>query len=281
MKKLLKWEFRATSRQIVPLYLVLGGMTVLGVLYLLLYGVLENSDTGKMVLGVLTPLALLTFIFTIAAVSVGTFGILLFRYYRNLIRDEGYLMHTLPVTPAKLVLSKFIAAYVWMVLSVVLILLSVLILAFAAAVSYGEGIDWGHIWQVLVSSGIFEGIIPFLLAVLMSGASGILLFYAAISIGQCITRHKVAGAVGAYFGLYTALQIINMIMMIVYFIIVAKTDVLWEINFQVSSGSSAFSTVNSSLMTPFMIMITLLYAIYSVVFYMISKYMLTKKLNLE
>ena len=197
MKKLRKWEFRATSRQIVPLYLVLGGMTVLGVLYLLLYGVLENSDTGKMVLGVLTPLALLTFIFTIAAVTIGTLGILLFRYYRNLIRDEGYLMHTLPVTPAKLVLSKFIAAYVWTMLSVLLILLSVLILAFTAAVTYGVEIDWNSIWQVLVSTGIFEGIVPFLLALLASGASSILLFYAAVSIGQCVTRHKVAGAIGA------------------------------------------------------------------------------------
>lgn len=281
MKKLLKWEFRATSRQIVPLYLVLGGMTVLGVLYLLLYGVLENSDTGKMVLGVLTPLALLTFIFTIAAVSVGTLGILLFRYYRNLIRDEGYLMHTLPVTPAKLVLSKFIAAYVWTMLSVLLILLSVLILAFTAAVTYGVEIDWNSIWQVLVSTGIFEGLVPFLLALLASGASGILLFYAAVSIGQCVTRHKVAGAIGAYFGLYTVMEIINLIMMIVYFVIVAKTDVLWEINFQVSSGSAAFSAVNSSLMIPFLIVMTLLYAIYSVVFYMISKYMLSKKLNLE
>ena len=27
MKKLLKWEFRATSRQMIPLYLALGGMT--------------------------------------------------------------------------------------------------------------------------------------------------------------------------------------------------------------------------------------------------------------
>ena len=72
-----------------------------------------------------------------------------------------------------------------------------------------------------------------------------------------------------------------MIMMIVYFVIVAKTDVLWEINFQVSSGSAAFSAVNSSLMIPFLIVMTLLYAIYSVVFYMISKYMLSKKLNLE
>ncbi len=281
MKKLLKWEFRATSRQIVPLYLVLGGMTVLGVLYLLLYGVLENSDTGKMVLGVLTPLALLTFIFTIAAVTIGTLGILLFRYYRNLIRDEGYLMHTLPVTPAKLVLSKFIAAYVWTMLSVLLILLSVLILAFTAAVTYGVEIDWNSIWQVLVSTGIFEGIVPFLLALLASGASSILLFYAAVSIGQCVTRHKVAGAIGAYFGLYTVMEIINLIMMIVYFVIVAKTDVLWEINFQVSSGSAAFSAVNSSLMIPFLIVMTLLYAIYSVVFYMISKYMLSKKLNLE
>ena len=281
MKKLLKWEFRATSRQIVQLYLVLGGMTVLGVLYLLLYGVLENSDTGKMVLGVLTPLALLTFIFTIAAVTIGTLGILLFRYYRNLIRDEGYLMHTLPVTPAKLVLSKFIAAYVWTMLSVLLILLSVLILAFTAAVTYGVEIDWNSIWQVLVSTGIFEGIVPFLLALLASGASSILLFYAAVSIGQCVTRHKVAGAIGAYFGLYTVMEIINLIMMIVYFVIVAKTDVLWEINFQVSSGSAAFSAVNSSLMIPFLIVMTLLYAIYSVVFYMISKYMLSKKLNLE
>ncbi len=281
MKKLLKWEFRATSRQMIPLYLALGGMTALGVLFLLLGSVLEGSDTGRMILSVLTPFALITYIFVIAAVAIGTLGILLFRYYRNLIRDEGYLMHTLPVTPSQLVLSKFIAAYVWMLLSVLLILISFLILLASAAMIFGSGIYWRGIWQAIMNYEVLQYLLPFMLAILASCAASLLLYYAAISIGQCVTRHKVMGAIASYFGLYTAMQILNLLMMLVYFFIVAKTNVLWEMEFQISAGGADISALGSGLVLPFIITMALMYAVYSVVFYMISRYMLAKKLNLE
>ena len=35
------------------------------------------------------------------------------RFYRNLYTDEGYLMHTLPVTPRQLILAKLLVAALW------------------------------------------------------------------------------------------------------------------------------------------------------------------------
>ena len=40
-------------------------------------------------------------------------SVLIVRYYRNLYGDEGYLMNTLPVTPAQHVWAKLICAFLW------------------------------------------------------------------------------------------------------------------------------------------------------------------------
>ena len=128
---------------------------------------------------------------------------------------------------------------------------------------------------------VLQYLLPVMLVILASCAASLLLYYAAISIGQCVTRHKVMGAIASYFGLYTAMQILNLLMMLVYFFIVAKTNVLWEMKFQISAGGADISALGSGLVLPFIITMALMYAVYSVVFYMISRHMLAKKLNLE
>ena len=50
------------------------------------------------------------------------------RFFRGLLGDEGYLMHTLPVSPWQLIGSKLLCAVVTTLLSIVVAILSILLI---------------------------------------------------------------------------------------------------------------------------------------------------------
>ena len=88
--KLIKYEFKATGRLLLPVYgalLLMGGVVNLG---LTLQGKLPVLKFAQGVL-----------IFAYVALMVAAFALSFFvvisRFYKNLICDEGYLMFTLPV----------------------------------------------------------------------------------------------------------------------------------------------------------------------------------------
>ena len=95
LTKLLKYEFRATARVMLPLYLILLA-TALG----------ANLSTRGM--GDLGTLLVLAFALAILAVFIMSVVIMAQRFRQNLLGDEGYLMNTLPVQSWQLVLSKLV-----------------------------------------------------------------------------------------------------------------------------------------------------------------------------
>lgn len=93
LRKLLKHEFRATARIMVPVYLVLL-VTALGANFST-RGILK---TPYAVLNILGSLLVMAFVVAIMAVCVVSFLLMIQRFYKNLLRDEGYLMLTLPAS---------------------------------------------------------------------------------------------------------------------------------------------------------------------------------------
>ena len=109
--KLIKHEFRATARVMLP---------VLGVLLLmsLLAGLsIRLLDSGRIVLmmRILAGLFIAAFIIGIIAAIIIAIVLMVNRFYRNLLRDEGYLMHTLPSNTHALVWSKLIVSLCWFI----------------------------------------------------------------------------------------------------------------------------------------------------------------------
>ena len=117
--KLLKYEFRAVGRLYLPLYaLVLAFALANRVSSTFSHSI--NLPQGLLAVGyimILTGLAIITFIFGIT------------RFKTNLLGDEGYLMFTLPVSRAQLVLSKVISATVWTIIGGMIGVFSIAILA--------------------------------------------------------------------------------------------------------------------------------------------------------
>ena len=121
LKKLLKYEFKATARTYGGMYLALLAASVLfGGSVRRWNG--TNSDTYSTLVGLLS----LVYTAVIIGTVVVTIMTIVQRFYRNLLGREGYLMHTLPVTEAQLVGAKLISGTVWSVCSI-----------FAAGLSFG------------------------------------------------------------------------------------------------------------------------------------------------
>ena len=106
--KLLKQDFRATARIMLPLY---AAVPVLGLFTNLITRLCENQN-GFLIR---TIGALVSFVFSLSLIAavVTTVVLMILRFYRNLMTDEGYLMFTLPVSTTELIFSKLIVSIVW------------------------------------------------------------------------------------------------------------------------------------------------------------------------
>lgn len=115
LSKLLKYEFKATCRIYGGLYLaILAAAALLGAFFR--FPALASDF----------PIAVVTTVYLMLCVAIAVITALTIiqRFTRNLLGREGYLMHTLPVTPAQLILSKLISSMVWLLCSILVIALS-------------------------------------------------------------------------------------------------------------------------------------------------------------
>ena len=94
LSKLLKYEFRATGRIMLPVYALLlvscGGCT--------LFGSLLGRYPESTVLSVVQTVFATLFGVTTFGMLLLTLVLMVYRFYKNLMTDEGYLMFTLPVS---------------------------------------------------------------------------------------------------------------------------------------------------------------------------------------
>ena len=105
--KLIKHEFRATARLMLPLFLV---VILLSCFMRLTASVLALGDGRSFVLRLLSGLFSTGFVLSIFASLIFSVVMMVSRFYKNLMTDEGYLMFTLPVGVHSLLWSKLITA---------------------------------------------------------------------------------------------------------------------------------------------------------------------------
>ena len=204
--KLLKHEFRATGRLMLP---ALGAVLVLAVLANFSIRFIQVTDSTF--LTILFGLVIGAFGIGMIAATVMTLVLMILRFYRNLLRDEGYLMHTLPVSVHELVWSKLIVSLVWFAVTGLVICLVVILTAliqtgtdlgelFAGFPSWAEIRDFLH--EAELSGGdlwLMGG--EMLLAGILSGLVTCLHFYAAMSLGHIFSKDKVLMSILFFVGL--------------------------------------------------------------------------------
>ena len=125
LRKLLKHEFRATGRIMLPMYLILlvtaVGSNLAG------RGMLDSRFDILNILGVLIVIAFGT---AITGACLLAFVLMIQRFYKNLLQDEGYVMLTLPVSIHQHIWSKLIVSSVWFIVTALAVILACCITAF-------------------------------------------------------------------------------------------------------------------------------------------------------
>lgn len=204
LSKLLKYELKATGRIILPLFLAL-----------LLFAGINRFTLNQEKFDAPAMISMIMYIIIMVGMFVMTFIMMIQRFYKNLLSDEGYLMLTLPVKSWKHIVSKLLVSMMWMIASGIAALISILIISLKIGdiTKIAEGFATLH-YQVLEQLGTsayllsFEVIIGFLLSL----ASGILIVYASIAIGHLFSQHKVLATFGAFIVLSTLSQILFLLM---------------------------------------------------------------------
>lgn len=205
--KLIKHEFRATGRTMLPLFAVLSVMSVIAGISMrqLEFG---QTDMPEFVEVVLILLFAAFFIVMVATVVVA-FVIMISRFYKNLLGDEGYLMLTLPVDVHSHVWAKLIVSGIWFLATAVLICILMCLLALIIS-----GSDIADIIAEMPSAKelftqFFEysgynglSLTVFILEVVLVTVVGVLNtclnFYAAMAIGHSFSDRKLLYSVLAF-----------------------------------------------------------------------------------
>ncbi len=281
LSKSIKHEFRATARVMLSVYLAILSLSVVAHFTL---NVLSSSHDYGTFLRIISGLTTGLFFACVAASGIGMIALTVVRFYRSFLSDEGYLTMTLPVNTHKLISARLLASVVWYALTSVIIVAAVLI----ALLNSG---NWGGFfsgianffktaWEVLQTlkadmvAGVIVCGIELFLCLILGAALTSLLIYAAMAIGHSLNRHKKLMSVVFAFVFYHATQIAAVFcgFSIIYGL-VEKYERAYALDY-----------LREQSMTPYILIIgvaLLLLAAACALYYFITHWFLTKKLNLE
>lgn len=285
--KLLKHEFKAVNRLMIPLHLGLIIITIVGRFYVQFVVSREHVNYSNYSLrmweGIMDFMLISAYVIALIAIFVITWLYLdILRFRKNLFTDEGYLMHTLPASAGEHIFAKLTVSVVWQIADGILIALSV----FAMILNKSIIKDFRYFWDGLFSSfpdifGVPTGIgIPvFLLIALVDTIAGTLIIYMCIAIGHSFNDHKVLASIGIYMGYKMVANLLSSV-------VVALSGVGIFGNMSINSFFFGVGNYNSGLdyATYFwlnMAFSLVLSLILGVGAFILTNHFMTKRLNLE
>lgn len=261
--KLLKYEFKATGRIYLPMIFLVVVLTPIT-------RILTQLDIFNGVLEMIPGMTILAYVLSLIGMGVAAYIVFIYRFYKNLITPEGYLMFTLPVSSHSLVLSKAIVAFFWQVVSTLVVIGSIIGMIYTPELWQSLADEWNKFqYQIsMIPNFNFNGFIALIIAsIVVSSIYNIFYLYCAVSVGQSMARNKILGSVAAAMVIYIVTQVISTVVMMPFaFNANALEDDITLL------GSMASGVICVGILVS---------AVLAIVYYFISTYFLSKKLNLE
>lgn len=265
--KLLKYELKATSRVFIPLYIAILVVSIVNGLSLNL----EILNIQGLATIVLMCLFISLFVITIV--------VTIQRFNKNLLKDEGYLMFTLPVSSKHLVLSKYLTSLIWTFLSFVVAFLSFTIIFMIPTYKYFDFSYFINEFNLLFSNmlnlNILGQFIKIILLMIISYTIFIFNVYLALSVGQLPVFNRFRN-VSSFIGFLVINLLISYAQNIVSLFVndaSVNIEAIDNINYAISSVTSIVSKgLNIAIVINIIIILVLFFA---------TTYILDKKLNLE
>lgn len=280
MRNLLKYDFKYTWRiwwigaVVAVITTVLGCFSIKRTMCA--SPVVPEEQLSKSIQGVLDGLSVSGIVVYVIALAAFVFLIelvVLYRYYKNLFTDEGYLTFTLPVKEETILLSKTISGFLWYLITAVAVLILAGVGILFAIRCYGQ--DWGDVFTGIGQAikmfntetegygplYLFEGIL-----ILIFGCTfNILLGYVSITIGSIIAKkNKLLAAIGIYFA-----------MCILFSIFSNVVGAVGLFNMDFASNLEA-----SKMIAVVLLLVILFFVAVSAIAYFVNVLLLKRKLNL-
>lgn len=259
LSKLLKYDFKSLAKMLVPFY----GIALLLAAITRCFNVLADKFP---IFSVPNGLIIVIFVVALIIVPVITFIFTIFKFYQSLVKDEGYLMHTIPVSKSSLILSKLISSICYLLLSVIIIFLALFI--------WGYGVwfqsDTIHVFLTFLGKIDSTFVILLLLSVFIEAIVNQIMIYAAIAFGQ---KHNSKVLYSIIYGvvLYNVTQLL--------YVIVLLPFMLFDSNYQQYVNSTTIS--DFGLINGFMAISIVISILFTVGYYLLTVKTFDKKLNLE
>lgn len=213
LRKLLKHEFRATARVMLPLYLITVLLAIMTRATDFWLNMVEYEGAlGYNFLGIVAFLIATGFMLALTATFVVAVVQAILRFRSNLLADEGYVMFTLPVSSHSLVWSKLIVSAVWLLGALVIDVVSVMALVANMEMFQEIGRLFQEIAREITAYYVGNGVaflVELVLLFLVSCVLTCLTFYTPLAIGHSFNRHKMLLSVVFFFAIQVAFQILS------------------------------------------------------------------------
>lgn len=272
--KLIKHEFKETYKTFLMLYVAILFLSVVNL------GLNEFGDDTTGLMMIVEVLFMIAFILCAFFLSTISLVLIVIRFYKNLLGDEGYLMHTLPVKKSSLIISKWIVAGVWTVCSIIMVILSIFILV-------GREVPWADMFDFIgkVYSG-YDGMITLtivgFLCIMISVMTQLMLIYASMAVGQIWQKHRVLGAFLSFFAINMATQTITSQVTAVFMASNAeKLNEKFEYIANANAGLIDGLKSVGDFLTAYLSLSAIILIVFCVVYFFICNYFMKNKLNLE
>lgn len=284
IKKLCKYEFRSIGRTLIPIYIAVIAVSIItsftmgiNIEYNRNYNNILDGGVNLVyqLQGIFTVVMSLAYFAVMVALFVLTFVIILQRFYKGLLCDEGYLMFTLPVKPWQLITSKGITAFVISILSGIVSCISIFIMMIGVAEDRWTLLaqmfsfkNWSMFFirlnEVVPMWGIY--LFEFIILVIVSSLASLYQVYASMAIGHLAKKNRILMSVVAYI-------VISMILSFIGGIFGVFSAFTMQNLIYINAGEAFLHAL--------LIFSIIISIIEFVVFFVITERILSKKLNLE
>lgn len=261
---LMKYDFKRLWRLMTILCAVDVGSTLL---LRALFAAINNINDPTGFSDVAAVLMIISLLIVIAVAPTIMLVFSFVHFYKNLVTDEGYLTFTLPTTPTKILASKFIVSALCLGAVSIVSMLGFVFCGWEIVMSSSFG-DLLRVLSGMVSYfvtdmgvGVF-GVVLLVLSTIVSGCFSIMSIFFSIVLGSTFSqKNKLPMSILCYFGIQFVTGFLSNLVAIFGMI-----GFDYSFNFGMNA-TSLFSLALNAILT--------------VVFFFVSKELLTKKLNLQ
>ena len=272
VSKLIKYDFRSYFRLLFPVQLIILGFALINRMIQFFEPPLDSVGGASTVYNGFFISSLVLYIISIIVCIVMTVIVGIVRFYQGMYTNEGYLNHTLPVTPTQHIFAKLLTSFIFCLGGLLAIFLSFMVITIGdvnievfKAFFYLAGKFFARFGA---NGGLY--VLEFIILLCVAAFFVFIKLYCCISIGQLAKRKKVLLAFGIFFGIYVVKQIIGTF----FAIFVSLNPQLFD-----RLGEWIGQHPEPSVHIFFIIMIVY-HALFGLMYFLITKHIMSKKLNL-